>query len=234
MTAIFKYIILFAVLLGSYNLAITQTFEEDIKGVYESYRKTDQFQTNIIITVYNFKEQPVIQKAQIKKSGNNFHYFIDTRKVLMNNKYMITVNSDQKEIVVADALSKDVLNATAFGEDQMKEMLKKVDTIIDNGVTKGIHNYTIISKNSMIEKMELSINQKFKMLSKVIYHYNSEAGLNSTKVIIEYKGITSNPSFTTTEFNEKQYILKNKGELIPSLAYKGYEIIEITSSDLND
>lgn len=213
---------------------LSQTFQEDIKTVYESYRKTDKFQTEITITVYNFKDQPVIQKAQIKKSGNNFHYFIDSRKVLMNKEYMITVNSDQKEIVVADALSEEVLNATAFGEEQMKEMLKKVDTIIDNGIAKGMHNYTIISKNNMIEKMELSISQKYKMLSKVIYHYNTEAGLNSTKVIIDYKEITTTPSFKSSEFNESQYISKIKGNLKPSLAYKGYEIIEITAADLND
>lgn len=229
-----KYLLVIGFLIGITSSWYGQSFQKDIQAVYEAYRKTEQFQTNITITVYNFKEQPVVQKAQIKKSGNNFHYHIGNRAVLMNKKYMLTIDKDQQEIVVADALSPEVLNTTAFGEAEMKEMLEQVDTIIDKGIQNNQHLYIVTSKKNIIEKMELTIDTKYNMLSKVIYHYNEDAGLSSTKVTIDYKGITTHPTFSSAEFSERQYIQKIKGEIQPVSAYKGYEIIAITQEDLND
>lgn len=220
--------------LGGYSFVYAQTFKDELQSVYASYRTTDKFQTDITITVYNFEDQPVVQKAQIKKSGNNYHYFIDARKVLMNNKYMLTIDENQKEIVVANSLSKEALSSSIFGEEELIGLLKNLDTIIDNGLINGNHNYTILSKENIIEKMDLSINVKHHMLSEVIYYYNSEAGLSATKVVISYGNISTSPSFSSSEFREKQYIEKYKGSFIPSTSYKGYEIIEITQDDLNN
>jgi len=214
----------------SSGFTVAQTLKEDLLKVYDAYRSTDKFQTDITITVYNFEEQPVVQKAQIKKDGNNYHYFIDARKVLMNDKYMLTIDDNQKEIVLADALSDKALNASVFGQQQLQEVLNDLDTIIKNGA----HRYTIIAKSSLIVKMELSINAQNNMLSEVVYHYNSEAGMSATKVVISYQNTTTNPSFNATEFTEKQYVLKRKGIFYPAPAYKGYELIKITQEDLNN
>ena len=86
----------------------------------------------------------------------------------------------------------------------------------------------------MINKMEIIIDLNYQMLSQVIYHYNHEVGLNSTKVIIDYKGITKSPYFSSSEFNERQYIQKSNGNYIPTNTYSGYEIMVITQEDLND
>ncbi|MCT4579995.1 MAG: hypothetical protein N4A35_01145 [Flavobacteriales bacterium] len=225
---------LFASLLFVLPFKAQKGFAEHVKEVYQSYKNTERFQTDITIQVLNFREDPVIQKAKIKKDGNRFHYSLEDKRMLINEKYMITLDKQSEQIIVASALSEEVMNMDLFGEENMNAAIEKVDSIIDHGTTKGIQKYSIIAKNNLISKMEISIDTRYKMLSEVVYYYDESAGLSSTKVIIQYKNITTSPTFSSTEFKESKYISFKGKTISPASAYRNYEVIEINEDVFND
>ena len=92
--------------------------------------------------------------------------------------------------------------------------------------------YIIYSNKETISSSELWINTDNNLITKIIYHYNSEKGMASSKVEINYLKMNLNPQFSESDFSEKQYASVSKGTIRPLGKYTGFETTVIDQHDI--
>lgn len=222
-----KLIFFFIVFGNCFPLTYSQNFESDLKAMYEAYKAVDKFSTNISIRADLLNEKTINQKAWIKKDGDNYKYSIDSRILLCNDKYLITVDNYDESIIVA-GVDLDNSKLDIIGVEQIEAMYEKLDSVSFMGEDGLSKRYVVYTPNSQTTTVEIFINKKTFLLDKVVYNYNTSTGIDTKKVVIQYNDVNLSPVFKKDEFSEANFITKSKGEFIPVIEYKGFNIINIT------
>lgn len=219
-------ILLIIVIIPGYLAA--QNFKADIKVMKEAFAKIDRLHAEVEVKVFeNTFSAQVIQtkKSTIRKDGNNYHYDLDNLSLLMNEKCMLLVHHDEKQIVYS---KRDVNNEKQFGigtlTPEVDTILRQYDSVIYKGISNKLKRYIIYSsKSKTIKRTEVFLDTKTAMIRKLIYYYNTELFPVGSKVIVDYKVFNTSPTFSSTEFSEKKYIEHGR-ELKPSKAFSAYSV----------
>lgn len=208
----------------------SQSFKEDIKVMYNSYLKATDFYAKVDVKMYEHSKDatPYVQrKAIIRKSGTNFLYELDKNKMLMNDKCAVIVDDNNKTIVYKKGKQAQS-QVTDVVVPDFDSLITTYDKVIYKGVQGNSKVYTIILKDANIKQVDIYLEQEKKWLTKLVYHYNETLYKVDSKVIITFSDITDNPKFSSTQFSEKQFVVKENGKNKVHQSYASYRLIEMT------
>jgi hypothetical protein len=210
-----------------------QNYKEDIKKMYDLYNTMDKYYAEISVKTYENTgaKQPNFTKTSIiRKDGNKYHYTFDNMVMLVNNKYSILANKDQKNIVfkTIKKAKKAKINELA-GMSNMDEIIGSYKSVKFNGIKNGSKHYTIYPKHTF-EKAELYIKPNG-LVTKIIYKYKNAENTGVKRMVATFKNSTLTPVFSKTQFSEKQFFAKKGDKYTPIGKYKNYDLIKVNDHE---
>jgi hypothetical protein len=216
--------------------AMAQDFKKEYILVHDAYNKLDNFYCELKINVFEDEKTTVpMQKmtATIKKRTTDYWYTMGDITMLLKDDFILYVNTDAKQMVYTIRDKKRELpvpNQDAVS--MMDSVLKNSDSVVYKGVQDQCKKYIIYSQKQTIARSEMWINESSHLITKIVYHYNAQKGMASSKVEINYVKINMNPVFTDADFSEKQYAILSKKTIKPIGKYIGYETSVIDQHDI--
>jgi len=158
------------------------------------------------------------QRADIKRFGTNYCYRFDKTEMLMNDKYLILVDYENKEIVCSKRNVKgetEFFTPMNFDLDSMLSVYGHPKLVGTNG---SVVNYQF-NQHSEIHTIDLFIDSVKVELNKIVYHYE-----DGQVVIIRFEKFDTNPQIDEGDFKEDRYVVKVEGALRPSTAFLNFSI----------
>lgn len=219
------YLLLF--LSFGFQRASAQDLNQALQDLRKQYAQSDQLRMVMQIQAFEKPQSDAPyyhEKAEIRKSGNQYLYQFAGTEMLMNAKYLIVVDKNAAEMVC----SKRNLKTEADFKDQAKVNIDSILTFYDHpqylGRTKSIDHYRVFQKKGAIGQIDLFMNAQTNLLHRIQYHYRDKQW-----VVIAFDVFDMRPSFSSNTFDEAHYVAVEKGKMKPSAAYKKYSIVEASS-----
>lgn len=214
--------------------------QKEAKDILEEFRKKytqrSDYQAEIIYEVFKgFDSEIAHQKSTgvLLKKGNKMYTNSDEAEIISTSNYYIRVNHKEKAILLTDGINIEK-SASQFDLNQLFEFLD-IDSLVSNA-----ESWRIILKAKPITQLPFSAihitidKETYEIKSQVFYYINKidfsqdyrKTDISNVKLKITYKNYTVK-EFTISDrvFDSKNYLnLKNK-KYIPTIRYKGYDII---------
>jgi hypothetical protein len=225
---LYKLAICFLMLiLCNWHEAAAQDFKQALQSLKRKYERMEKFHLIMFIKAFedSITTRPYYeQRAEIKREGTNYLYFFGSNEMLMNSKYLIVVDKTARDIVCSQ---RDVNGETEFFSKDPVQM--NLDSILNSnsesyfvGIDEGIDHYKIKMKAGSIKIVDLFIARNDNVLSSIKYTYSE-----GQCVKISFEKFDTQPAFNENTFNENIYMISAKGKLLPSEAFKRYQLMEV-------
>lgn len=215
---------------------VAQNFKTNFASTQAAYNTLDKFYCEVGISIYdNYSSKNPEEKiaSVIKKQKNNFWYSMGKTIMVVNDKCILYINNDAKQIVYTIRDKKreiEVPNQNAAA--MIDSIVKKSDSVIFEGIKNNCFQYAIYASRAAIIKTELSIGQDDFLIKRICYYYDEKKYPTSNKVIIEYSKINTTIDFSDAEFSEKKYITYSNRGLKPLPPYVGYSATIVDQNDI--
>jgi hypothetical protein len=203
------------------KLASAQDYKRDFDALRKKNLSSSKMHIVMSVDAYsdgNSQNPFYSQRADIKRFGTNYCYRFDKAEMLMNDKYLILVDYENKEIVCS---RRDVKGEAEF----FAPMNLDVDSMLSVygnpkliGRAGDIVNYRF-SQHGEIQTIDLFIDLVSVELRKIVYHYK-----DGQVVIIRFEKFNINPKLDESDFDEDRYITKIEGVLRPSTGFVNFSI----------
>lgn len=227
-----KYIILCLIGILTVSTMFAQDFAKDMAKVSKFYNTSATFQTDISIKSFqSYKDETPKdqQTARIQRSGNNYYYKFQNVEMLVNEKYSIIVDNDQKMMVckpLEKVKRKKVTELATPDFDLLTKSYKKVEF---KGKKNGVKHYVVYPKR-IYKQADIYINEKG-LITKLVYLYNSYSNQPSAKVIVNFKNSTTSPTFSKSHFSETKYFKVIKKKYVPIGKYESYNLLKVKDDE---
>lgn len=212
--------VLFMVMLTG-KLAFAQEYKHDFEALRKKNSNASKMHIVMRVDAYNEQSSQVpfySQKANIKRLGTNYSYRYDNTEMLMNDKYLILVDYENREIICS---SRDVKGESEF----FAPMNFNVDSMLSVygypklvGRDGSVVNYQF-NQNNEIQTIDLFIDSVKVELNKIVYRYS-----DGQVVIIRFEKFNINPQLDESDFEEDSYVIKVEGKLRPSPTFANFSI----------
>lgn len=204
---------------------IAQNFKEDVKKVQEAYKLMDKYHGEVITTSFKNEGSEFVdtRKMMVKKAGKNFLYEMDGMKMIFNERFTLTTNPKAKLIAFQKNAegAQDKINLLP----DINELLEKIPDVVYKGEVKGDKVYLVKNPDAMISQMEIFIDKKTFLFSKLVYHYNDQIGYEFTRSEIQMRHLNVNPTFSKNLFSEKKYVTIKNDQVKLNSRYQKFELI---------
>lgn len=219
MVRVISTILVFLVVQASWS----QSFKDRLAAMQSEYTKLENVHIKMEIKVFENerKTQPYFNEvADIKRQAERYHSQFGATSLLVNSDFVVMIDKASKEIVCTKRSSKD---ASVVPDDPFNASLDSIlsyygDPILISKNADQEH-YQLNQKNGAIKQVDLFINSRTNLISKLEYRYDDAHYVAITFMLIE-----KNPTFRADAFDEKQYVILDKGKLKVSPAYVGYHL----------
>jgi hypothetical protein len=222
--------IMVAVIVLLPNITEAQSFKKDMEAMYNAYLKATDFYAKVDVKMYERTKdtKPNIRRnAIIRKSNYNFFYELDNNKMLMNNKCVVMVDGDNKTVVYKEGKRNKKSSIPDVVAPNFDSLLTDYDKVVYKGIYGKNKLYSITLKNANVKQIDLYLDQDKKWLKKIVYHYNEAIYKIDSRVVITFNGVTDKPNFSKTQFSERQFVVKQNGEMKLTTNYKSYRLIKM-------
>jgi hypothetical protein len=212
--------ILFLVTLNC-DLTSAQDYRRDFEALRKKNMSSPKLHIVMSVDAYSEENSQIpfySQRADIKRFGTNYCYRFDKTEMLMNDKYLILVDHESKEIVCS---RRDVNGESEFFGPMNFDVDSMLSVYGDPkliGRRGNIVNYQF-NQNGEIVAIDLFIDSVNVELKKIVYHYE-----DGQVVKILFERFDTNPRLEKSDFNEDKYVLKVEGVLKPSTAFTNFSI----------
>jgi outer membrane lipoprotein-sorting protein len=224
-----KNSLFFYLLLLSAVSSYSQDFRLAADEARKAYGTLDRLHVIMKINVYDSKgagKPSISQTADIKKDGYNYRYHVGSNDMLMNEKYLVLVNGDVKDISV----SKRNLKAEKEFDDPVKmnfdSLVKHYDKVNYLGRKNDVDQYELIRTKGDLVSTGFFFDIKTKLLRKIEYHYKE-----GQLVVIEFRVFDQQPVFTKDTFSETDYLIASGGKWTPAERFVGFNISDLTGTN---
>jgi hypothetical protein len=214
-----------ALLLSFSHIVKAQDFKSDLKGLYELLGTQNNLSTDINIRVVGTPSGDMVQKAKIRKSGENYYYQLEGVEMFMDKKNYLMVDNSQKVIVyrpithqMRENLKKQVANIN------LDTILGKYDSVTFHGIEQGLKHYTVTISKSYISKAEVYLNADTKFLNKVVFYYSPKMKVRPANVTVSYSSLTTASLEGDPQLKVGAYFVRNGKQMVAVGKYKGYKI----------
>lgn len=209
--------------------AWTQDYALDMGKVVTQLHETSNCALNSKINVFNNatdRVQIITMHSTMLKSGEDYRSKIDKNEVISNNKYLISIDYEEKTVEVnkAQKLSKGERKfLEEFQRLGQENNLKEAPELIEN--KGGVKTYLLNFKTGDILSAEVTLNTANNKLNKVVYYYSEKAFSENSYVEIIYTRFDLESAVLESELLGKD-VVKIKGEnCILTPKYSQYTLI---------
>jgi len=199
---------------------------DKIRAVYES---ADKLHVVMKVEAYDGDdEKPFYQdRVEVKRDRSNYAYRFNAMEMLMNDRFIIVVDEQQKEIVCT---SRDMSAEQALAKDpvavSMDSVLKLFDKPVFIASDGGVHHYRITPLQGELEQVDLFVDAEHALLRKIAYQYTHDQ-----RASVVFETLTTSPVFSADEFNERSYVEVVGKDIRPSKALMGYHVVNVESEN---
>ena len=228
-------LLLCLLILGISQQVNGQDFKADVKKMHASYNDTDYFYAEVAVNAYGHSSEHVpllTRNAVIRKKGNKFHYSLEGKTMLFNDRYAIMVSNRDKIILYEEVEQGEDVSVADLVTPDLDSLLVGYTDVQFIGLEAGLKHYRIEKKDSGINKVDLFLNEKSLLLSKVIYWYNSTLFEHEKMAVIEFNNISISDDFNASVFSEDQFVVQENGKLKPASDYSDYQVLN--TNNVND
>lgn len=223
----------------SINYVFAQTVSSDFDKVRATYKGLKGISAEVEYIVFQGHSSTKVMDVRtgIFKSNMTDAFTFNLTGTLQchNPQYDILISKEEKAIVVKKNITAKAQTGFIPGVDTSSGIWKNGIKIYDgNGMRtwrvsfKGVPiseydmiDITIDTRNYLITS--LSLYYRSNMTN---YMYSEDPEDNyKPKMVINYKNVRLNPTFTEDEFSEKKYIQVSGNEMKTSKNYVGYELL---------
>jgi hypothetical protein len=200
-----------------------QTASTVLKKVNQTYDQK-AYKMGYEVTGYYIDKPVYHYKGEVVKSGTQQLNKSDYELTLINKKYFLHLNHEQK-IVVFNTLDKKKSQ-----QKVMSNVMESLDSIIEASkpqMTKTSYGYQIALKQTddpYYENIILKINPEYQLIGVNYYTRTTDSGL--TQIEIVYRDITISDQLSDQYFNVEEYVTITKNQLLAKEKYSTYEIID--------
>lgn len=195
-----------------------QNFKSDISALRKKYsvNLSMNISTQIISNDPNYPSTTI--SGSIKTQGNEMLYKQGNEEILYSKKYMLIVNSDDKNIIVDTATEN--YNAAPLSMLHLDSLVTAYTSVKFTNVG-GKKQYDIVPKNGEVKKFTIVIGANG-LLETVKISLTDEEGGGTA--ILTYSGYTANPAYPADQFSPWRYVKRVNGKFIASETYKNYTV----------
>jgi hypothetical protein len=201
-----------------------QDFKTTILSMKNSFVNVQDLHVVLDIKVFDdsTNAKPYFSEtADIKRSKQNYRNTMSAYEMLMNEKYLIVVNKNSKEILYS---GRDLKNEKLL-QAQFNLSLDSVFNILGNPIFKGkdgsVEHYVLKRKTGTIRQIDFFLNTEKNHMEKLEYRYRE-----GQLVWITFKTFDVHPVFSGDTFNENNYLVFHDGVIEKSSSFKNYTIIQ--------
>jgi len=157
--------------------------------------------------------------ADIKRDGNNYLYHTDRNDMLLNDRYLVVVDKDVKQIDVAPRTSKNSAALQDPISTNFDSLLDQVGTAKYVGHENGLNEYRLIIKQGTIQDIDIFFSDQTKVIQKMTYRYRE-----GQIVSVNFNVFDLQPTFDLHEFDESQYVIMSKMGSRASAKFSMYKV----------
>lgn len=215
-------------LMGSHSLlADAQTLSADLEKVKKQFDSQQPFNATVEVKYYtkeSDKTPSLYKKGLVKKWGaENYYSSFDNKEYLVNKKYTVLVDKNNKTIIVNTTSPKQVNGSNELSIPEMsKKMEEKFST--KRIVAGELVTYYVTDKKAEALSYSITLEKNGTRLSKIVYY----GGLTYQKTEITYKYPSDDIVFTKDDFSEARYVRKENNLFKPTSAFSDYQISDQT------
>jgi predicted transcriptional regulator len=211
---------------------------EELKKINGSLKKCPSVKmdvTYVYFTSYTSKVPLEVQKGKIKKKANSQLSELMGTTTVINDKYMLVVDSGSHRILVNDR--KGIQAPGDVSEIKIDQLLKKYEqpTQVSSGKLSGLR-FTC-KKNVYAEHniVEIYYSKKNYVIEKLVFYYQQESAVDPDKedgpkdkprLEVTFSNIDLDAGLTDTDFSEKNYIQFNGKQVKAAASYKQYTVLK--------
>jgi hypothetical protein len=174
------------------------------------------------VSVYDSgqSQQPYYQQlVDIKREGNNYWYQVEDNEMLMNEKYLIIVDKQARQI----SYSKRSIEAEAelqksyhFNLDSVFMQYEKPQFL---GRVEDADHYLIPDKKGPIKEIHFYIIPETRKLKEIAYRYREGQYASIRFIVFDKKA-----GFDADTFSADRYVINVSGKVAPSRFFRNYNL----------
>lgn len=208
--------------------------KREIEQINRTYEQLTQLRLELDYEMYaTHTSSKAIDKQQAvySRNGDAVFYRLGPMEMLTTSAFSIAADHEGKELVVGKA-QQQAMNHR-LGTD-LDAFLQACDTVLISYPAPGLCLLQLDVEMPDVERVELCFVAMSKMLRKVTLYYREvsdwEEGKAETKARMEitYRRQDSKPDFAKDLFLTERFIQKTNGVLVPSPAFRDYELHDNT------
>lgn len=217
-------------LLAAGTLAQAQDLKAVLAQMREQYSNAEKFKVSMTIQAFdNDQQRNAFYKAEanILRDGNKYLYRFGANEMMMNDRYRIMVDWGTGEMIYDKRNMKAEADALTGGAPlSLDSIFRFYETPEYIGNHNDIDHYRVKQKKGPIDQVDLYIRKSWNVLHAISYHYRDKQYVHITFETFDLK-----PSIETQTFDEKRYIVSEKGKLKGVGPYKNLAVLDATKSN---
>lgn len=215
--------VLILMLLCTQGVASAQGFKDRLLLMQQEYSKLKS--VHVVMNIQAFENSESTnsfykETAIIKREGTNYLSQFSGMDMLMNEKYILMVNQNSKQIICSKRNLK--------GEDKFSDPVSiNLDSILGFygtpvliGSENNVEHFRVDQKQGTIRVVDLYIDTSLNVLKRLDYYYKE-----GQYVKIQFEVFDTSPVFDPAQFSDTNYVVSEKGRLKPSVKYSSFNVV---------
>ena len=203
-----------------------QTLSADLQKIKTRFDSQEAFSASIDVKYYRNESDKLpglYKKGIVKKLGPaNYYSSFDNKEFLVNKKYTVIVDKNNKIIIVNNTrAATDTHKDKQFSIPEMSKQ-EEENVAIKRVEAANLVTYYVSDKKTgkMAYSIAIDLSAGYNRISKITYY----GGNSYQKTEILYKYPAQPPVFSKEEFSEAKYIRWENKEIKPTAAFAAYQI----------
>lgn len=218
-----------------YHFSWSQKIGDDFKKVNAFYSNNTNLSMSIMYNLYHDYYTAEVYdsyKGQYKKKGDKLYSDLLGIETISNNKYAVTINKNDKMIVVADPINLSSL-PTPVNADSLVKICSSI-TFSESDEDKIYKMNFDKSPYFEYKMVEIFINKKNFYLDKLVLYFRDAIKFNyddikdkkdTPRVEIIYSNVNNSSITDDSFFSEKKYIMASNGKYSSVGKFSDYKIV---------
>jgi outer membrane lipoprotein-sorting protein len=216
-----RYGLLIGLMLAA-RLLPAQEFQQWVEQMRKQYENVERLHVVMNVNVYpdeQTKKSAFQMKVDIKKDRENYLYRYGASDMLMNEKFLVMVDRDARQIVLSQRDLKSEAAVRKNFQFNLDSLLKFQNDMKYIGVANGLKQFRWNPKRGEVTALDLYVDEQSLWLRRMVYTYVSHQVASIDFVVFDKQ-----PVFSDGTFAEQQYVLIGKNRLQPAERFKQYQV----------
>lgn len=210
-------------LLMSSVYGYSQSVKAELEDLLSRYQDAKDLYIELESTVYEGDKATVVTNI-IRKSESQYLYHLPERSMLINDKYIVTVDKRNHNITYDNWTAAKADQMTKSNIPSAKDLFKRYPEVKDKGEQNGLKHYHLHGSKEMLSDVDLYFDIKSKRIKKCVYRYNPKLVQEDIRLETLFKVINTQPNFASSTFSEKQFLAISENKATAAKKYQNYTV----------